>query len=645
MTPRDDHAGRNAGVKPRPERRGRGLAGRFRRPPADGGPTRVAVEDEEPTYRPIDLKLIRRLLIYLRPYRSRYVLGISLGVIMVALEMQSPRFVGGIIDYATGFAAGELDPMPTQSAAIFRVGAIVLLWGCVLATALLLQRQTILIMTNAGERVQFDLRRRVFRQLQQLSMSYYDRTKLGRIISRCTSDINSLREVNVWGVDTVVKNTIMMCVAAGMLLSTDSRLFLSVAWLAPIIYVLNRVYRRKLGLCHQVIREGFTRVSSNLAENITGVRVVAAFNRQSWNLGVFNNLQADNTANNMRTARTNGVYLPLLSVMGFIGRAIILFYGGYLVVGKGPEQALGVGGVVTAFLYWDWLMAPILNFGNFHNQLMSAMAGAERVFNLIDTKPDVTDVPGAYPLPSGRGEIVFEHVTFGYDPKRPVLHDINLAARAGELVALVGATGSGKSTILSLVARFYAPQQGRILVDGHDVTRVTLDSLHRQIGLVLQANYLFTGNIMENIRFSRPEASEEEVRQAAERLGTRSAIESLPEGFDTFVGERGGSISLGQRQLVCFTRAFLADPRILMLDEATSAVDTATEQIIQSSLRTLCRGRTTIVVAHRLSTIQQADLILVIDAGRIIEQGNHLSLLEQNGRYAKLYDQFMIGSA
>jgi ATP-binding cassette subfamily B protein len=608
----------------------------------DGEPPRASVEDEEPAYQPIDWKLIRRLLRYLRPYRSRYALGIGLGVVMVVLEMQSPRFVGTILDYTTRYAGGALDPMPSQSAAITRVAAIVLGWGVVLGLALALQRYMILIMTDAGERVQFDLRRQIFSHLQHLSMSYYDRTRLGRIISRCTSDINSLREVNVWGIDTVIKNTMIICVAAGMLLSTDYRLFLSVAWLAPFIYVLNRVYRRKLGMCYQEIREGFTRVSSNLAENITGVRVVTAFNRQSWNLGAFNALQVTNTDNNMKAARTNGVYQPLLSVAGFCGRAIILLYGGYLISGGG-DGALGVGSVVAAFLYWDWLMAPILNFGIFHNQLMAAMAGGERVFNLLDTRPDVSDVPQAYTLPAIRGNIVFEHVTFGYNPDRPVLHDIGFEAGEGRTVALVGPTGSGKSSILSLIARFYEPQRGRILVDGHDVSRITLDSLHRQIGLVLQANFLFTGTILENIRFARPEASDDEVRQAAKQLGTLGALESLPDGFNTFVGERGANISLGQRQLVCFTRAYLANPRIFMLDEATSAVDTATEQLIQSSLRTLCRGRTTIIVAHRLSTIQQADLILVIDAGRIIESGTHLSLLEQDGRYAKLYDQFLIG--
>ncbi len=599
-------------------------------------------EEGEARYRPIDWRLIRRLLTFLAPYRRRYALGISLGMVMVVLEMQSPRFIGWLMNYTTNFASGTLDPMPTERQALARVVGIIGLWAVILGTALLLQRWTILIMTNAGERVQFDLRRRLFEHLQKLSMSFYDRTKLGRIISRCTSDINSMREINVWGIDTVIRNTLMMLVAAGMLASTEPRLFLAVAWLGPLLFVINRTYRKKAAILQQRVREGFTRVSTNLAENITGVRVVTAFHRQGWNLDVFDELQNVNTANNLRAARANGIYQPLLNLVGFTGRAIILLYGGYLVASGTIERSVGVGSVAMAFLYWDWFMAPIVAFGNFYNQLMAAMAGGERVFSLLDTPADVTDVPGATPLPPIRGHVRFEHVTFGYQPDRPVLHDIDFEAQPGQMVALVGATGSGKSSIVSLIARFYLPQKGRILVDGHDLCSVTGDSLHRQMGLVLQTNYLFTGTVMDNIRYVRPEASEERVIEAARALGTYAAISALAQGFHTPVGERGGNMSLGQRQLICFTRAFLADPRIFMLDEATSSVDTATEQLIQRSLERLLEGRTTFVVAHRLSTIQRADRILVIEAGRIIERGSHWDLLEQNGRYARLYEQFVM---
>jgi len=610
--------------------------------PSAGPP--VLTEFGEPRYRPLDRKLIRRLLTYLRRYRRRYALGVVLSMIMVTLEMQSPRFMGAIINWTTNFAAGRLDPMPTEAGAIRHLAGIVGLWALVLATAMAFQRWTILVLTDAGERVQFDIRRTLFAHLQKLSMSFYDKTKLGRIISRCTSDINSLREVNVWGIETTIKNALMLTVAGAMLLRTEPRLFLAVVWLAPILFLLNLAYRRRAAVQYQIVREGFTRVSTNLAENITGVRVVTAFGRQEWNLGVFNVLQSRNTANNVQAARLNGIYQPSLAFVGFTGRAIILLYGGYLVASGRIDRSVGVGSVVTAFLYWDWFMGPIVHFGNFYNQLLMAMAGGERVFALLDTQPDVSDLPEARPLPTIHGHVRFEHVTFGYDPSRPALHDIDFEAQAGQMVALVGHTGSGKSSIISLLSRFYLPQQGRVLIDGHDIRHVTAESLHRQTGLVLQTNYLFTGTVMENIRYTRPEATDDDVIAAAKALGTYEAIGELKDGFQTDVGERGANMSLGQRQLICFTRAFLADPRIFMLDEATSSVDTATEQLVQRSLKRLLAGRTTFVVAHRLSTIQQADCILVIDQGRILERGTHSELLSAGGRYAELYHQFVMAA-
>lgn len=601
--------------------------------------TTVAVDDDEPAYKPIDAKLIRRLLAWIWPYRRSYILGIGLGVVMIVLELLGPLFIGRIVAIATDFLATSGRSPAAESAAIRSVVTIVGVWSAAFALSVIVQRAQILIMASAGERVQFDLRRALFAHLQRLSMTFYDRTRLGRIISRCTSDLGSLRDINVWGLDTVVKNGLMMMFAAAMLLATEPRLFAAVAWLGPVLFVCNRVYRRRAAVQHQIAREGYTRVATNLAENITGVRVVAAFNRQALNLDMFNRLQTQNTVNNVQAARINGSYQPLLQLIGAIGRIIILLYGAYLVLaGRLPG---GIGAVVTAFLYWDWFINPILAFGNFHNQLLMAMAGAERVFQLLDTKPDVVDVPGAIGLPRLEGRIRFEHVTFGYRTDRTVLHDVDFEIEAGQTAALVGATGSGKSSIISLVARFYQPQSGRVLIDGCDLRRVAADSLHRQMGIVLQSNFLFTGTVMDNIRYARPEATDEEVTRAARNLGTLDAIAGLADGFQTRVGERGASISLGERQLVCFTRAFLADPRILLLDEATSAVDTATEVLIQRSLETLLRGRTTMVVAHRLSTIERADVILVIDAGRIFERGTHRQLLRSAGVYARLHRQFV----
>ena len=601
-------------------------------------------EDEEIHYKPIEWSLVRRLMQLLYPFRKQYALGIVLGVLVVVLEMLSPQFMKYIINYTADYRAnlGMVDGTSSaliESSAILHVGKVVLCWAGVLAVALVIQRYNILVMTRAGETVQFNLRKKMFEHLQSLSMSYYDRTKLGRIISHCTSDISGLREVNVWGFQQVIANVLIpMITAAIMLCIEDWRLFLAVAWLGPLLYWVNNFYRMKIGLMWQSIREHFTRVSTNLAENITGMRVVAAFDRQDANLATFNTLQLKNTTNNIAAARVNGLFAPLLELIRFIGKAIILIFGAYLVV-KGRVGK--VGGVVAAFIYWDRFMDPIINFGNFSNQMMMAMAGGERIFALLDRKADVYDLPDAKLLPRIEGEVEFDHVTFGYTPDRPVLHDICFKVAAGQTIALVGATGSGKSSIISLVARFYQPQQGRVLVDGNDIRHVIGQSLNHQTALVLQTNFLFGGTVTENIRYGNESATDEDVVKAAKDIGSYDAIVLLKDGFKTEVGERGASMSLGQRQLICFTRAYLADPRIFMLDEATSAVDTATEQQVQRSLETLLHGRTTFIVAHRLSTILKADCILVIDAGKIIERGTHRELLANGGKYSHLYDQFV----
>jgi ATP-binding cassette subfamily B protein len=543
--------------------------------------------DDEQRYRPIDFTLARRLIRELRPYRGQYIVAIALGLIHVTADLLGPKFIKHIIDFTTGFAAGGgVHDATVQRAAIGHILWVIALWTAVFVVSVIFQRFCIIIMTRAGESVQFDIRQKLFNHLQTLSMSYYDKTKLGRIISRMTSDIGAMREVNVWGIWQIIANLMIMAVAAAMLMFASIKMFLAVAWLGPVMLVANRLFQKKAGAMHQVAREGWTRVSTNLAENITGMRVVTAFNRQDPNLYVFNRLQEDNTDNNVRVARINGIYQPTLQVLGYVGRGVILLYGGYLVA----AGAMTVGTVVAAYLYWDWFMNPVLNLGNFYNQLMQAMAGAERVFNLLDTAPDVHDLPQARPLPRIEGRVTFENVTFGYNPERPVLHDINFEAKAGQMFALVGATGSGKSSIVSLIARFYQPQQGRVLVDGHDLRYVTGESLHRQMGLVLQVNYLFTGTVLENIRYAKPGATEQDVERAAREIGSYDAIMNLKDGFNSEVGERGANMSLGQRQLICFTRAYLADPRIFMLDEATSAVDTATELLVQESLEKLLAG-------------------------------------------------------
>ncbi len=635
-----------------------------KRPPGPAGKKEIPVNLEgETEYKPLDWKVVRGALTWMRPYRRGYALTTLVGLLVNLLEMITPRYMEQLIDvdipgkhwniFAGGLIAllahlhpswaGELLRMGHPGRAYMNIAATITVWGLTMLAALLLQRFGIAFTTLIGQKVLFNLRRAVFRHLQSLSMNYYDKTRFGRILTRGTSDIDTMANFIVWGANTLVSNIMMMMIAATIIILMDWRIALAVLWLGPVLYVMNLIYRKKVGGAWRRVRETYTRLSTNLAENISGMRVVTAFNRQYENLDVFNDLQAANTANNMRAALINGVYQPLLGIVGFLGKVIILIFGAYLVLHTAAEpasQRFAVGKLIALYIYWDWFMGPVINFGNFYNDTMMAMACAERVQTLLAEKPQVADMPQAVQLPSIRGEVRFEHVHFAYDPDKPVLDDIDFHVQPGQNVALVGHTGCGKSTIVSLICRFYLPIKGRILIDGHDLRHVIGDSLHRQMGIVAQSNYLFTGTVLENIRYARPDATEEEVYEAARQLNCYDMIMKFQDGFQTAVAERGASMSLGQRQLICFARAFLANPRILLLDEATSAVDTHTELLIQQAMAKLVTNRTTFIVAHRLSTVVGADLVLVLDHGRIIERGTHQSLLNRNGRYAELYREF-----
>lgn len=625
--------------------------------------THSSPDDLEADYKPLDFKVVRGVLRWMSPFKKQYAITTLIGLSVTLLEILTPRYMEQLIDVDIPgktwnifgsmllWSAGMLSPAWKQhllnlnrtDRAYVNIVLTILVWALTMGIALVLQRLAIWYTTLIGQKVIFNLRRSVFAQLQKLSMNYYDRTRFGRILTRGTSDIDSMSNFIVWGINTLVGNLSLMIVVAVIFIIMDWRIALSVLWLGPVLYFMNMAYRRKVGGAWRRVREAYTRVSTNLAENISGMRVVTAFNRQDQNLDAFNDLQEHNTANNLRAAQINGIYQPLLNVVGFVGRVIILLLGTYLVfhTSRDPSsRPMTVGELIALYVYWDWFMGPVINFGNFYNDTMMAMACAERVQALLAEKPQAADQPAATLLPHISGDVVFENVVFGYDPAKPVLHGISFTAPAGKTIALVGQTGCGKSTIVSLICRFYQPQSGRILIDGFDLRTVQGESLHRQMGIVSQNNYLFSGTVLDNIRYARPEATEQQVMDAARQLNAYDAILRLKDGFQTQVGERGSSLSLGQRQLICFTRAFLANPRILLLDEATSAMDTATELLIQRAMETLVANRTTFVVAHRLSTITSADLVLVMDQGHIIESGTHQTLLEKQGTYAALYREF-----
>jgi ABC-type multidrug transport system fused ATPase/permease subunit len=431
-----------------------------------------------------------------------------------------------------------------------------------------------------------------------------------------------------------------MFFSAVVMAYSDWVLFLVVLALAPVLWLLNRHFRVKLSLYSRASSESFSRVTATLAESVNGIRVTQGFVRQETNAGLFRQLLADHARHNVALARASAILMPLLELNSQFFVAILLLVGGWRVF----HGDMALGGLITFFLLANQFFAPIAIIGNQYNQALIAMAGAERVFRLIDTPPDWTDDPAATDLPRvpGRGvKVEFRDLVFGYDPARPVLHGISFTAEPGQTIALVGHTGSGKSSIINLVAKFYLPTAGELRLDGREIRTVTSLSLHRQLGMVQQQNVLFSGTVLANIRLSRPEATDAEVRAAAAALDCADVFEGLPDGFNTEVGEKGAALSVGQRQLVCFTRALLADPRLVILDEATSSIDALTEARLQAALHQLLAGRTSFVVAHRLSTIRQADVVLLLDQGRIIERGTHAELLARRGSYAALYRQFV----
>ena len=425
-----------------------------------------------------------------------------------------------------------------------------------------------------------------------------------------------------------------------LLLRYDWHLSLAVCAVLPALIVLTVWFHRRGREAHRQLRGTLSRLGAAMAENISGVRVVQAFGREDENLRRFTALHTDLTHRWVRTARVFHTYMPLVNQLSGVAMAIVLGYGGWRV----QRGELTVGALTAFALYLGVFFGPIQIMGDLYNAFLSAAASAERIFALLDTEPQVRDDPGAPALPRLHGDVTFDAVDFRYDTTpvgQWVLRDIKFSVRAGETIALVGHTGSGKTSIISLLARFYEPQAGRVLVDGLDLGRHTLASLHQQLGIVTQENFLFSGTVLDNLKFGRPDATEAEVRAAAQQLGTHDLIVALAEGYTTKVGDRGGNLSAGERQLITLTRALVADPAILILDEATSAVDPHTEGLIQVALERLFARRTCFVVAHRLSTVRRANRILVLDCGRIVESGTHLELLTAQGRYAGLHAEFV----
>jgi ATP-binding cassette subfamily B protein len=592
-----------------------------------GSITTHVERESEPRQRPLDFRLIMRLLSYTRPYAS---MRNWLLVMVVIRSIQLPALTWVVASAIKG-------PVAARDT----VGVI---WAAVGFALLVLSTQIVMHYRQRwalelGEAVVGDLRIALFKHIQSLRMRWFHNNKVGRIISRMTSDIEDVRV----GVQEVLFVSLVqvgqMIVAATAMLWYDATLFLLVLGLAPILWYINRYFRIRLSNALRNMRESFSRVTATLAESVVGIRVTQAFVRQEENSRIFEELAEDHSRYNSEVLRTHGLFIPLLDLNSQVFIALLLLIGGYRVLR--PDATTDVGDLVGFFFMANLFFSPISILGNQFNQSMTAMAGAERLFGLLDTPPEWADPVNAQPLDEVEGRVQFENVTFGYDPARPVLHDIDFDVAPGQTVALVGHTGSGKTSIINLVSKFYLPQQGRILIDGRDLATISSDDLHRHMGIVLQQNFLFYGSVADNIRVGKPDATDEEIHNVLVTLDCEDLLESLPQRLATPVGERGGNLSSGQRQLICFARALLANPSLLILDEATSSIDSRTEARLQSALEVLLQDRTSFVVAHRLSTIRRADLILVLDHGRIVERGQHENLLAQSGVYAGLHEKFV----
>jgi len=487
-----------------------------------------------------------------------------------------------------------------------------------------------------GEHIIYDLRRNLFAHLQKLTLDFFSRQKTGWIVSRLTNDIDALDQLVTDGVTSLVTNSLTFLGAIVFLFILDWRLALATLSIVPFLIVATLIFRAKSAVAYAQVRNKIGDVSAHLQESLSGMRVIKAFRREDSDYAQLAVANAAYRDVNYRTVVQSGLYFPFVEFVSAAAVVIVLWYGGSLVSGK----ALQIGVLVAFIGYLNSFFDPLQQLSQLYNTFQASMAAVQKIYTVLDTDPDLQDAPGAVALPDVRGEVRLDHVTFGYDAGHPVLHDIDLTLAAGKTVALVGATGAGKSTVIKLLARFYDPTEGAVLVDGHDLRGVTMASLREQLAVVPQEAFLFSGSVMDNIRFARPTAEAEEVKRVARIVGVHDFVTSLPEGYETDVQEGGSALSTGQRQLISFARALLADPRILILDEATSSVDAESERRIDRAMEVLFSGRTSVIVAHRLSTVRYADDIVVVDDGRIVERGTHDELVATGGRYAGLYAEW-----
>ena len=566
----------------------------------------------------------RRIVGELAPFRTSLFGILALVVVSATAQAAGPYLVGRAID--TNIGARDLGGLART----------MLLLLAVYLVGTLAQRAQILQIGNTGQRVLANLRTRLFSTLLHLPLRFFDRRPVGDLMSRVLNDVDTLNQLLSQGLTQLLGSLFSLVGIIIVMLTLNFSMALVSFTIIPVMIAVTIAFAGRARRASRLTRQTVGDVTAGLQEEITGIREAQAFNRTQANIARFRTRNAANRDANIQAVGITSAFSPTIDVLSSLATAIVIGYGGYLVF----HGALTVGLLAAYLIYVQQFFRPIQLVSQVYTQMQSALAGAERIYGILDEAPEPRDPPGTPDLGTIAGAITFDHVTFAYEQDRPVLRGINLAVAAGQTVALVGQTGAGKTTIVNLIPRFYDVTEGAVMLDGHDIRSVTRASVRRQIATVLQESFLFSGTVADNIAYGRDGATRDEIEAAAQTVDAHTFIMQLPQGYDTLLGQGGGTLSQGQRQLLSFARAVLADPRILILDEATSNIDTRTEAIIQRALATLLKGRTSVVIAHRLSTIRNADLICVIEAGEIVERGTHDDLLAlPKGKYAALYSR------